>query len=95
VENAIKHGVARIPGPGLVLVHASASASANELQLTVEDNGPWLESNERGVGLANTRSRLLQLYGSRYRFVIEPASGNGSRVQITIPLEVHVEKSVA
>ena len=83
VENAIKHGVARTSGPGWVHVYVLAAAA--QLHLTVEDNGCWLESNERGVGLANTHSRLEQLYGSDYAFAIEPIDRAGSRVRLTIP----------
>jgi two-component system, LytTR family, sensor kinase len=84
VENSIKHGVARTPGPGWVRVCAVADVAS--LQVSIEDNGHWLPDSERGVGLANTHARLQQLYGESYAFWIEPIPRGGSRVRLQIPL---------
>jgi sensor histidine kinase YesM len=46
----------------------------------------------RGVGLANTRSRLQHLYGSSHRFEFRQPSGGGLSVLVAIPLvELAVE----
>lgn len=60
VENALRHGIARRADAGLVQV--SAHREGNELVLTVRDDGPGLLSTAdvgAGVGLSNTRARLL------------------------------------
>ncbi|MCA1615959.1 MAG: sensor histidine kinase, partial [Acidobacteria bacterium] len=38
-----------------------------------------------GVGLANTRARLAQLYGESQTFELANAAGGGCRVSISIP----------
>jgi signal transduction histidine kinase len=85
VENAIRHGVAPRASGGRIVIRAGVAGGM--LQLEVADDGPGLagsaaEALARGMGLANTRERLRQLYGERHRFEIEsPApvgdGGNG------------------
>ena len=38
-----------------------------------------------GIGLANTRARLQELYGNRYRFEYGNLPGGGASVRISIP----------
>jgi sensor histidine kinase YesM len=49
--------------------------------LTVRDDGPGLSDRPRlggsGVGIANTRSRLEQLYGDDHRLTLENAHEGG------------------
>src|SRR5215213_4171430 len=74
VENAIRHGVSQRAAAGHVEVRASRAGQA--LRLEVRDNGRGLPEGAEvqrgkqggGVGLANTRARLQQLYGGDYRF---------------------------
>lgn len=67
VENAIRHGVAPTPGPGRVTVRSRRLGP--RLALEVEDTGsgfdPTLPAGQPGVGLANVRARLSELYGDR------------------------------
>ena len=71
VENAVKHGLVPFGG-GAVRVSATRSPHApNKLRLTVEDDGVALgavgttrASHRGGVGLANIRARLAELYGN-------------------------------
>jgi LytS/YehU family sensor histidine kinase len=65
VENAVRHGIGRVAAAGTIRIFASRS---NEnLVIRVEDDGPGLGAADlaevRGIGLANTRARLHQLYG--------------------------------
>src|SRR5262249_19008829 len=76
LENAIRHGVARAPGPRTVT--RSARRGGSRLRLDVTDTGPGfpadvLASARSGVGLSNTRARLAELYGPAGELAI----GNG------------------
>jgi two-component system, LytTR family, sensor kinase len=88
VENAIKHGVTARAEGGEVRV--SVARDAGVLRLTVRDDGPGLSATEKasngsGVGLANTRERLRQLYGDRARFSVSNHATGGVEVEISIP----------
>jgi sensor histidine kinase YesM len=88
VENAIRHGIASIPEPGVIEI--SSRTSSGQLVLEVRDNGiglsdSGLESLEKGIGLSNTRARLQCLYGTDHRFEFSNARG-GLLVRIAIPL---------
>jgi two-component system LytT family sensor kinase len=89
VENAIKHGIGPRPTPGEVVI--AARRVAETLEMEVRDNGVGLSDARlsdfnRGVGLANTRSRLQHLYGSAHRFEFRHPPGDGLSVIIAIPL---------
>lgn len=66
VENAVKHGVSLRPGPGSVRLSARRDGATLVVEVgndaAPEDAAPPATSN--GVGLANTRARLAQLYGA-------------------------------
>ncbi len=86
VENAIRHGIAPRAAPGQVVIRARGRRDM--LDLEVWDNGPGLangKSANGGLGLANTRARLEQLYGERFSFDPKNAPEGGFRVAITIP----------
>jgi sensor histidine kinase YesM len=101
VENAIKHGVERITGPGIIRITAERENGMNgasaELVLCVHDNGPGLgggatdgregAGGERagGVGLRNSIARLEQLYGSAQRFRLAPDARGGSVAEVRLP----------
>ena len=66
VENAIRHGIARRAGAGLLRV--SARRAGDSLEIAVEDDGAGFDSDATarpGHGIENTRERLRALYGSR------------------------------
>src|SRR5258708_2530149 len=92
VENAIRHGIVSRIAPGHIEI--SASLSGDALQLQVKDNGPGLRLVEggratvkEGLGLANTRARLAQMYGPAHRFEMADAPEGGLQVTLTIPFE--------
>jgi two-component system LytT family sensor kinase len=86
VENAILHGVAPKSGPGRVGI--SGRVADGSLHLVVEDDGPGLPDNRRvveGTGLANTRERLLKLYGDKSRMTLINRKTGGISVEILLP----------
>jgi two-component system LytT family sensor kinase len=94
VENAIRHGIGRSSSAGLIQIRASKINATVELQ--VEDDGPGLspiDSRDEGVGLANTRARLQQLYGNDARLEIEDCCRGGVIVTMSIPFhDSHAER---
>ncbi len=86
VENAIRHGIEPQPRPGVVQVEARAENGS--LKLAVRDNGAGMKhtGDNEGIGLANTRSRLMQLYGPQATLTIKTGSGSGCSVELVIPL---------
>jgi two-component system, LytTR family, sensor kinase len=87
VENAVRHGIGRSSSAGRILIRASKIEGAVELR--VEDDGPGLSPSDsikdRGVGLANTRARLQQLYGDDAKLEIENCNRGGVVVTMSIP----------
>ena len=86
VENAIRHGIAPLTRAGTLLIRSWSAEGFVHLQVC--DNGIGLtdaapHGREAGVGLANTRGRLRQLYGERYRF--ELIERDGLSVELRIP----------
>jgi two-component system sensor histidine kinase AlgZ len=74
VENAVKHGVARLPAGGELGITAHVRASMLELGVT----NPVPAISERsggGIGLANSTDRLRLLFGDRASLQVERALG--------------------
>lgn len=88
VENAMRHAVAVHSTP--VTVAVCAERVGDRLHLAVSDDGPGLPDARlpgSGIGLANTRARLEQLYRGRHQFVVENRPGGGVRAKVSIPWE--------
>jgi two-component sensor histidine kinase len=88
VENAIRHGIAPRADPGRIEIEARREQA--RLTLQVRDDGPGLGGGpqrpfKEGVGLANTRARLQQLYGADHQFELTNGRGHGLLVRVTIP----------
>lgn len=98
VENAIRHGIAPHAKPGLIEIRAERQNGM--VALHVRDNGLGLQSSSsdrlmKGIGLANTRARLEQLYGSTHQFEMQNANGGGLEVTITIPFRSSHNSGIA
>jgi sensor histidine kinase YesM len=94
VENAIRHGIGRSSSAGRILI--SASKINGTVELRVQDDGPGLSpggsTEEEGIGLANTRARLQQLYGQDARLEIGNCDRGGVVVTMNIPFhQSHAE----
>jgi LytS/YehU family sensor histidine kinase len=65
VENALRHGIARTSAAGTIRI--SASAAGESVVIRVIDDGPGFSGADGpegwGIGVANTRARLAQMYG--------------------------------
>lgn len=86
VENAVRHGIAREPGPGLLEIRARRVGES--LVVEVCDNGPGFGRGglrPDGIGLANTRARLAGLYGGDDRLQCGDRPGGGAWVRVTLP----------
>ena len=86
VENAILHGIEPVPTGGTVTIHASVKE--DKLHLTVNDDGVGLQDppQKEGIGLANTRARLVELFGSAAQVTL--TSGKGVMVKVIMPFRI-------
>jgi sensor histidine kinase YesM len=86
LENAIRHGVTPLAGRGRIVI--ASHRDAGDLVLEIRDNGQGLPPGgvaREGVGLRNIRERVGQLYGSRARFTLAPATGGGTVATLRLP----------
>lgn len=91
VENAIRHGLGRSAAASRITIRARRDGGT--LVLTVEDDGPGLAASAAaaspakppGIGLANTRARLAQLYGEAASLTIEDVTPHGVRATVRLP----------
>jgi LytS/YehU family sensor histidine kinase len=88
VENAIRHGVSARAAGGRIAVAARREGA--RLRLEVRDDGPGLTAGtfREGLGLANTRARLVQLYGQGQHLSLANQPGGGLRVEVEVPLRL-------
>jgi signal transduction histidine kinase len=89
VENAVHHGVSSRAGPAAIHIEASVEPArgGDWLWLAVTDNGPGADVPDagRGIGLANTKARLEELYGDRHALELDRLPSGGFRVRVGIP----------
>jgi len=84
VENAIQHGIATRSSHGVVQI--VTARVDGRLQVRITDNGPGLPDNfQAGIGLTNTKARLRESFGDRYRFSLENSTKGGVEVLMEIP----------
>jgi two-component system LytT family sensor kinase len=90
VENAIRHGIGRSSAAGNIRI--GASRVNDRLELRVQDDGPGFpvvnSLPNSGIGLANTKARLRQLYGDEANLKIENGQHGGAVVTMTLPYHV-------
>jgi two-component sensor histidine kinase len=97
LENSLKYAVSAREQGGLVRIEGRVREG--RLELSVIDDGPGLREGassgeRRGVGLRNTRERLMVLYGDDCRFTVLNAQP-GVRVEMALPLETAAPDAAA
>jgi hypothetical protein len=91
VENAVRHGIARVPAGGRLTI--DARRVAGRLVLEVRDDGPGplpaagTERSSTGLGLENARQRLTHLYGDACRLELW-RDGEWTRMRVELPYHV-------
>jgi len=86
VENALRHGISRKAGPGHIVVTGARAGAMLRLSVRDDGPGPLEHPGGDGVGLANVRSRLEELYGAMGRLELGIAPGGGALAVVTLPL---------
>jgi two-component system LytT family sensor kinase len=90
VENSIKHGLAARAQCGQIEV--CSRREGEMLTLEIKDNGAGLQNSPKtegnGVGLANARSRLEQLYGERQSIELTNRAEGGAIVRVQLPFAI-------
>ena len=88
VENAIRHGIARRAGVGVVEI--CAARDRDKLIVEVRDNGGGLSQDcrpdeRKGTGISSTQQRLKKLFGDNFRFELRNGPAGGAVVTTVIP----------
>ena len=86
VENAFEHGIARLQRPGRIQVEARPLNESLVLSVQDDGAGPGRSEHGSGVGLANTRRRLSELYGDAASLELIAPPGGGTLVEVRLPL---------
>ncbi|HTQ86289.1 MAG TPA: histidine kinase [Candidatus Solibacter sp.] len=95
VENAIRHGLGKSSAAGRI--HIAAARVDDTMEIKVADDGPGLPEDAApagtGIGLANTRARLRQLYGDAAKLTMENGAQGGAVVTMKLPYRIAPELS--
>jgi signal transduction histidine kinase len=89
VENAVTHGFG--DKIGSCVLRLSCQSEGDRLAIEIVDDGAGGQfyadpTFAEGIGLKNVRGRLEQMYGSEQRFTLTSAPGEGTRIQMWLPL---------
>ena len=87
VENAIRHGLGQSSTAGRIQI--AAARIDDRLEIKVTDDGPGIPpaaaTSGAGIGLANTRARLQQLYGDSAKLLAANGDRGGAVVTMILP----------
>ncbi len=92
IENAIKYAIAPAIDGGVIKV--SADVDEGRLKVALIDTGPGMEDftnivskSGSGVGIANTKERLMQIYGDSHEITLRNMDPTGLGIFIEVPCE--------
>jgi two-component system sensor histidine kinase AlgZ len=92
VENAIRHGIAKRPEGGNLVLHSEMVGGRLRVRIEndgAEDDQPVMRRNtatpRSGVGLTNTRARLQQMYGFEATLETHATASGTYEVRISMP----------
>lgn len=93
IENAIRHGIGGSVTAGSIAIRAARQGDT--LSITVSDDGPGLgaapATQGHGIGLANVRARLAQLYGGAGTLTVDNGPAGGAVATLTVPFRIAQE----
>jgi len=87
----VRHGIAPSVDGGVIRVAAGRDKDTLRLSVTNDAVAMGIKAavpganGSNGVGLANTRARLEQLYADQHRFDVHHTEQGGFRVDIALP----------
>ena len=85
VENAIKHGIARLPEGGSVRV--AVRRSSQDLHIRVTNTGTLAgEPGKIGIGLTNSLERLRLMFGERVKIQLRQLDPNEVACDVVVPI---------
>ena len=91
VENAVKHGISKCADGGAIKVNVLKKD--DDIEITVANDFRKMNGAAKdkgyGIGLSNIRSRLSQIYGSRYSYE-QSIEGSIFISKISIPFELYL-----
>lgn len=99
IENAVKHGIQKKQGPGLLKVEIKRIG--DELTFLIADDGvgmPEKKSDEEksdensGIGLSNVKERLMSIYKRELDIITKP--NEGTQIRFSIPYQRLEEKLI-
>jgi len=88
VENAIKHGIAELPGGGVLRISAMLGESALNVEVRNPRPATSTPREQQGSGLHNAAERLRLLFGSRADLELDLSQSDLAIVRIQVPKEV-------
>lgn len=75
VENAVRHGIAKLPQGGEVSIEARHAPGGMHILVANSGRLNKLKSRSEGIGLRNTRKRLRHIYGDAATIRLQESNG--------------------
>ena len=85
VENAVKHGIAQLPGGGELVLRVGREGET--LRVEVGNTGRLKVEQGSGIGLTNARERLRLLYGERASVELREEPAGWVRATVVLPFQ--------
>jgi LytS/YehU family sensor histidine kinase len=85
VENAIKHGIAARPGPGLVEIRAARRDGGLSIEVANQRPMSAAPPTGPGVGLTNARERLRLLFGREATLELDLSDAERAVARVKVP----------